>query len=140
MKASSFLSAAWTSAGTNALGVPPRRARPGQVLEMLLRRLAWRDGLVGVLVAQLGEREPAALHDLERARDRVRVGGEQPRHLRGRLDVPLGVRLEPEAGLRNRARLADAGEHVLQGAARGVVVEHVPGRDERGSGVAGESG
>ena len=56
---------------------------------------------------------------------------EQPRHLLGRLDVPLGIGLEPPAGLVDGQVLADAGDHVLQHAPAGLVVEHIVGGDQR---------
>ena len=56
--------------------------------------LARRDGLVGIFVAELGEVEPDPLGDLLRAGDRLGPGGEQPRHLLGRLEMTLGVGLQ----------------------------------------------
>ena len=52
--------------------------------------------------------------------------------------MALGIGFEPEAGFGNRALLADAGEHVGERAALGMVIEHVVGGDERRADVGGE--
>ena len=49
--------------------------------------------------------------------------------------MALGVGFEAVAGLGNRALLADAGEHVGQGAAAGVMIERIGGGDERCAGL-----
>ena len=54
--------------------------------------------------------------------------------------MPLGVLLEPKAGRIDRACLADAGEHIGQGAARGAVIERIAGGHERGSGCTRDLG
>ena len=54
--------------------------------------------------------------------------------------MTLSIGFEFEARFRNQGFFADAGEYVLQGAARRVVVEHVIGGDERGFVRAGNSG
>ena len=66
-----------------------------------------------------------------RARDRFGEAGEQPRHLRRRLEMPLGIDRQPEAGFGDRAFLADAGEHVGKRPAFRHVIEHVVDGDER---------
>ena len=98
---------------------------------MRLRGLAGGRGLVGVLVDELIEREGAGLHDLNRAGDGGCVAPEQARHLGSALQVALGVGVEPQARLVDRRLLAHAGEHVLQRAAVGRVIEHVAGGNER---------
>src|SRR3546814_18966800 len=59
----------------------------------------------------------AALHG-------VLAAGEQPAHLGRRLQVPLGIGLQAEAGLVDGAVLADAGQNVLQRASRRRVVQN----------------
>ena len=54
--------------------------------------------------------------------------------------MALGIGSEPEAGLIDRAVLADAGEHVLERAARRAVIEHVVGRDQIETGALGQRG
>jgi hypothetical protein len=60
------------------------------------------------------------------------VAAEQAGHFGGRLQVALGVGLEPEAGVLERAGLADAGEDVEKGLAAGMMVAHRVGGDEGG--------
>ncbi len=59
------------------------------------------------------------------------VAREEPRQFLGRLQVPLGIGFEAEARFWKRAFFPNAGEHVLQGAAVGRVVEHGTGGDQR---------
>ena len=58
------------------------------------------------------------------------MAAKKPRHLLRRLQVPLGVALQPEARLVDGAMLADAGEDILKRAAGRLVIEHVIGGDE----------
>ena len=81
-----------------------------------------------------------ALGDLQRAGDRLRVLREQARHLRAALQMPLGIGLEAIAGFRDRAFLADAGEHVGERLAAGVVIERVVGGNERRARLLAELG
>ncbi len=53
----------------------------GQILEMGLRRLAFRHRLVGIFVFQLVEGEGAGLRDLDSAGKRVLMAREQARHV-----------------------------------------------------------
>jgi hypothetical protein len=48
----------------------------GQLLQRLLRCQAGDHGFVGILVGQLGQGEPAAIRDLDRAGERLRVAAE----------------------------------------------------------------
>ena len=81
--------------------------------------------LLGVAVLQLIKREGAALRQLDRASDRLRVAVEEPRHLVGSLQVTVGVALAAEANIVDRGVLADAGHHVLQHALVGGGEQHV---------------
>ena len=54
--------------------------------------------------------------------------------------MPLGIGLEAIAGVGDRALLADAGEHVGERLAVGVVIERVVGGDERRARLRGELG
>ena len=107
----------------SVLGIALLRARPGEIFEMLLGGLARRHRLVGIFVFELAEREAAGLGDLDGAGDRVGKAREQPRHLRGRLEMPLGIDREPEARFGDGAFLADAGEHVGERPALRDVIE-----------------
>ena len=117
-----------------------RRTLPGELGEALLRCLPFRDWLLGILVTQLVEAEPAALDDLEAALDHVLMAAKQPRHLLRWLQMALGIGGEAIAGLSDRTAFADAGKHILQRASLGLVVENVIGCDERQPGGLAESG
>ena len=99
-----------------------------------------RGHLLGVFVAQLPKVEADARGDLDGAGHGRRLVGEQARHLGRRLQVPLGVRKQAEAGLGEGAARADAGEHVLERVPLGDVGVGVVGGDERGAGGFGEPG
>ena len=110
-------------------------ARPGQVFQMLLRGLARRHRLVRILVFELIEREIDAIGKAHGFRDRVRQIAEQPRHFVARLEITFGIGLEPLADRLDRGLLADAGEHILQRPARGMVIQHLVGREQRHAGL-----
>ena len=65
---------------------------------------------------------------------------EQARHLVGRFDMPLGIRFQAQPRFVDRAFLADAGQHVLQGTAMRRVIEHATGSDEGNADARGEIG
>ena len=71
---------------------------------------------------------------------RLRVLGEEARHLRGALHVPLGIRLKQPSGGLERPLLAHAGEHVLQPPPLRRVIEHVAERQQRNHVARGEGG
>ena len=106
-------------------------AGPGQVLQMLLRGLARRHRLVRVLVFELVERERNAPRKAHGFRDRLRQVAEQPRHFARRLQVALGIGLQPSADGIDGGLFADAGQHVLQPAAGRMMVQHLVGRQQR---------
>ena len=54
--------------------------------------------------------------------------------------MPLGIGFEAQARVIDRAFFADAGEHVLQGAAMGRVIKHATGGDEGNTDARGEIG
>ncbi len=120
------------------LRVALARAFPGQIRQVLLRRPARRHRLVGILVFQLVEGEAAGVGDLDRARDRLGEGLEQPRHLLGRLEVALGIDRKPQASLVDGALLADAGDDIGERPALGRVIVHVVDGDQRRAGAPAE--
>ena len=126
--------------GRDAAGKAPSRALPGQIFQMRLRGLAWRHRLVGIFVFQFVEGEGAGGGDLDAAAKRVLMAGEQTCHVLRGFDVALGIGFKLEPCFGNRAFLADAGEHVLQGTPVGGVIEHRIGGDERDAGARGEIG
>ncbi len=106
-------------------------ALPRKFFEVLLWRTAVRDHLLGVFIAQFVEAEVAAFDDFEAALDRILTAAKQPRHLLRPFQMALGIGGEAIAGLPDRASFADTGQHVLQRAPLGQMVEHVVDRDER---------
>ncbi len=60
---------------------------------------------------------------------------EQARHLGGRLEIALGIGGEAASRRVDRQVLADAGEHVLQFAPIGVMIEHIIDRNQRHAGL-----
>ena len=116
----------------HAVGIVPGGVRPGQLLQVSLRGLARRHRLVGVFVAQLLQIEADALRRSPASARRPGDSCANRRAIsRAALQMPLGVGLEAIAGLRNRALLADAGEHVGERLAAGVVVMGIVGGNER---------
>ena len=97
---------------------------------MLLRRQAIRHRLAGIFVAQFIEREAAGIGQLRGILQRLRPAPEQPLHLVGRFQMPLGIGLQAEAGFLDRHMLADAGQDVLQRAPLRRVIEHIVGGDQ----------
>src|SRR3712207_4869901 len=100
------------------------RAFPGQPFQLLLRRLATLC-LGRVLITQFVEREGAAVKDLTYPAERLRMALEQALDLDRILEMTVGVTFEAVAGLVDGAALPNAGDHILQAPARGVVVENV---------------
>ena len=78
--------------------------------------------LIGIFVAQLVEREAQCGGKFQGLFDRLGRVPKQLRHLGGRLEVTLGIDGEAPAGLIERQMLADAGEHMLQLPAVGVMI------------------
>ena len=68
-----------------------------------------------------------------------RMALEEPRHLGRGLQEPIGEALAPEAGVIDRAALANAGHDVLEHPALGRVIEHVVRRDGRHASRTGVS-
>ena len=96
-----------------AVVVPGTHAAPGELLEIALLRLAGRDVVVGELVAEVGERERAALGDRARgAHGRGHVA-KQELHLARRLEPALGVGRQAAADLVDGRLLARARQHVV---------------------------
>ena len=64
-------------------------------------------------------------------RDRLGEVAKQPRHFVCWLEITLRIGLETFADSVDGRLLPDAGEHILQGAARGMVVQHLVGCEQR---------
>ncbi len=99
--------------------------------ERVLRGGETFDGLVGIFVGELVEREGELLAQPQRLGERVRRVAEQARHLLRGFQMALGIDGEPPAGVLQRHVLADAGEHVGELAPVGMMIEHVVDGDQR---------
>jgi len=128
--------------GRRSIRVTALKPFPGQPFEPRLRVFAVGRDLIRIFVGQFFEAERAAACEFSRVGDRLRVVRKQPRHFACAFQMPLGIAMKPEARLVDGACLADAGEHILQAAARRIVIEDVVGRDEghaRGFGEGGQT-
>ncbi len=113
-------------------------ARPGQVFQMLLRGFSRRHRFVRILIAQLVERKVDAVGKPHGFRDRIRDVAKQPRHFLRRLEMAFGIGFKPLADRIDGGLLADAGQHILQRTARGIVIQHLVGREQFDMGGAGD--
>ena len=80
--------------------VAPARAFVGELAQEATSACGLGHGIARELVAQVGQREIEARGDLARVGDGFGQIGEEPRHLRGRFDVALGIALQQAAGRR----------------------------------------
>ena len=103
------------------------RALEGALLQVLDGRLARRQMLQRVAVAQFREREGAAAGYLTRPFERRRVIAEEARYVFRSLQGVLVVRPDEAAGRGQRHPLPDAGQHVLQAPPFGRMVEDLHG-------------
>ena len=112
----------------HALGPALGGAGVGELAQVRLRREVRRHQLFRVFIAQLVQREAAALGDEARLQQHLRrIQGLQ----RGnRPQVPLRVLIAAPAELGHRGSVADGGEHVLQRLPLGGVSMHVVGRGD----------
>ena len=107
------------------------RALVSEMRQRLLRVGEALDRFVGIFVAQFVEREGELAGEVQRFLDRLRRVAEQPRHFLRRLQEAFGIGGEPAPGAVDHDLLADAGEHVGERAAVGVMEVHVVDRDQR---------
>ena len=124
----------------HAAGIAFRRALPGEADKLVIGRGALARGFQRIIVSKLIEREAEPLEEAHRLGDRFGKVAKEPRHLGGAFHVPLGVGLEQPSGILQRSVLADAGQHVLQPAALGRVIEHVAQRQDGEAEAVGERG
>jgi len=126
-----FLAQRGAKGGVDTVGEIFGGPRPGQVLQMLLRGFSRRHRLVRILVFQLVERKADAAGKAHGLCDRFGEVAEQSRHLLRRFEIALRIGFKLFADRIDRRFLANAGEHVLQRAARGVMIQHLVGRKQR---------
>ena len=116
----------------DAVRITLGRLLPGELLQLPLRRSAGDAHLVGMLILQLVQAERAAFRQLAAACHRrgvTQIAAEQPLHLCGVLQVPVGEALAQRAELVDRALLPDAGDDILQQPTLRRMVQHVAGGD-----------
>ena len=115
------------------------RALPGQVFQMALRGLARRHRLVGILIFELIERKIDAAGKPHGFRDRLRHIAKQPRHFMRRLEIAFRIGFQTLADGVDGGLFANAGQNILQGSARGMVIQHLVGRQQRHAGRRGDA-
>ena len=96
-----------------------------------MRRPPAGHGFHRIFVAQFAQIEAAGLGNVHRAAHGIGIIGKQPRHLRRWLQVALGIGRQPIAGSVYSAVLANAGQHVSQGAPRRGMHMGIVGRNQR---------
>ena len=105
---------------------------PGQPLQRVLRRAARHHDLVGILVARARASEKVQRSAMSAlARTASGKAREAPLHLLRALEIAVGEALAAEAEFVDRDMLADRGDHVLEHALVGAVVEDVAGGEAR---------
>ena len=122
-----------------AAGIAPPKALPRQPLEPHLRGLALKS-LVGVLVAELVQAEPALRRNLQRPPHGGGMRAEHPLHVPRRPEAALRVRQGAGPERVDGCALADAGEDVGQPPAGGAVHQGVSDRHHRGGGAVRKPG
>ncbi len=129
-----FLSQGNTEHIINPVGKILTGSCPCQVFQMLLRGLAWRHRLIGILVFELIKRKIDAAGKPHGFRDRFRHIAKQPRHFMRGLEMAFRIGFKALADGVDRGLLANAGQHILQGAPCGMVIQHLVGGQERHAG------
>ncbi len=115
--------------GGSPCGPTPSGTALGQAPQIARRRLALRNELVRIFVAQLRRaRTPRARVSRE---TRAAARRDNAARARRRPQAALGVRLQLEAELVERSLEANGGQRVLQHAALAAVHVHVAGGDQR---------
>src|SRR5207237_9338953 len=113
------------------------RAEHGPVPQLAVERFGVEELRLGQLVAEVVERERAALGDLARGGDGVGQIAEERGHLPRRADVALGVARKQPAGFVERGFQPDAAERVEERLALRAGVADAAAGDESQSAGAG---
>ena len=111
----------------------PLHAGFGQRAQPARRRVAGGHDLLGVLVAQLVQREGASPGDVQRGGQPF--GRVQRGQALARAQVRLGIGLQAEAAFGHRRVQARGGQHVLQRLARACMHQHGAGRHQAQAGA-----
>ncbi len=115
------------------------RPLPGQIFQMALRGLARRHRLVGILIFELRQRKMDTIGKPHGFRNRLRDVAKQPRHFPGRLEIAFRIGFQTLADGIDGGLLANAGQDILQGAARGMMIQYLVGRQQRHAGRRGDA-
>ena len=113
----------------------PHGAGFGQHAQPAGGAVAGGHDLFGVLIAQLGQREAAALGDGHRCSQPI--GRVEPGQALARAQVRFGIGRQRQAGIGHGAAQAGCGERVLQGLAGAGVHQHVTTGHQRQAGERG---
>jgi hypothetical protein len=106
------------------------RARLGQIAQMAVGRLARRHRFMGVILLQHVHGEGDAAGEAQTFGDCFGCGVEQERHFSGMFQVPLGIGLQPGSRLFQSHMLSNAGDHVLQFALAGMMIQYIVDGDQ----------
>ena len=107
------------------------RADAGDLAQKGRLRVAGRHGIRREAIAEIGHRELQPIGQLGGAADRVRHIGEQRRHVRRRLQIPLRVRRQTPARVREIGVVVHAREHVEERPVGGRREPDAAGRERR---------
>jgi len=107
------------------------RADVGNLPQERRLRLAGRHRIIGKAIAEIRHRVLQAVGELARPLHRVAAIAKQLRHLAGRLQIPLGIRRQPAAGLGDGRVMVNAREDVEQRPLDMRREPHAVGRDRR---------
>ena len=87
-----------------------------------------------ILVVQFRQAEAASFRNFGGPCNGFRILRKKPFHFSSRFQVAIGSACAPETGIVDGATLTDAGNHIVENASFGGVIEHVIGGDCRHSG------
>ncbi len=102
-----------------------------QMFQPVLRLPAFGHGFVRIFVVQVVQREGDAGKQSGGSSDRFGAGAEQPCHFGRWFQVAFGVGEQPPPRCDKGRAFADAGQHIVQGARSGVIVERVASGQKR---------
>ena len=120
----------------DAAGVTLVGALPGELLQVVERCLAGRGQFFRVFITQFIERKLAARGDFQGAAQRGGHAGKRRAKFLPRVQMTLGVRLQPIPGFGHRHPVTNGGQDIMQGQATANVIEHVAGSHQRNAAAA----
>ena len=115
------------------------RTLPGEIFQVTLRGLARRHRFVRIMIFKLIKRKFNPAGKPHGFPDRLRHIAKQPCHFIGRLEIAFGIGFKTSSDGVDRGLLADAGQDILQRAARRMVIQHFIGSQQRHAGRYGNT-